>query len=579
MKSARADQQPVIDILMDGFIIKTADGNLPYIINPYVVAQFITAGITLVLIYRVWTKRHTRGGIVLFLMFISVLWWAVSAGFEAAAVPLQSKVLWSKISYVGAFFSPPFFLLFALFYTNRKFVLSPLMLLTLFLIPVLMISLAASNEAHGLIWSGFLSGPEGTNSLIYQHGLFFWVGMVYIFFLVSVSSLTLFVYSVKSQALYQRQNRLVMLASIFPIAGTILYVSGLNPFPGMDLVPASFMFTGLALLVGISRQKLLDVIPISHEFLVDHFDDAVLVVDEGQRIIDLNKAAEKMMHIEKNAVIGRPGAEVINLWPSLQPGLLQSAPVKFEIELPGKEIKHIQANISRLKNNRTQFMGWILVFEDITRRKQAEIELQHANEELERQLQEIRELQEKLHEQAVRDALTGVFNRGYLDTTLERELARAARKGYPLSVFMIDLDHFKQINDNYGHKVGDNVIKTTGKMLLAETRAGDCVCRFGGDEFAVVIPEMGELEARKRAEHWCQQIKTKHVFYQHETIAPTISIGIAVYPENIKEEGNLIDAADRALYAAKNAGRDCVRVYSGKERKALQPDDVKMMEE
>jgi len=535
---------------------------MQYLINAYAIVQFLTAAISLVLIINVWKKHQTRGGMALLLLFMAVLWWAVSAGFEAAAIPQALKIRWSKILYIGSYFSPPLFLLFAFIYTNRKYSFTPLSLLVLFLIPAMMVAMAFSNDLHGLVWSGFRPGPEGTNSLIYEHGVVFWIGMVYIFIVVFISSFTLFVYTVKSQSLYRKQNRLIILASLFPITGSILSVSGLNPFPGLDLIPATFMITGAALLVGISRQKLLDVVPISHEFLMDQFDDTVLVIDANLRIIDLNQAAEKLLYCERDAVIGIPGKDAIRFWDKMQHHFDKSLQRRFEIEQIDPEEKYFQTTISPLQDNRAQFLGWTIVIADITRRKMAEIALQNVNAKQEKQLQEIRTLQEQLREQAIRDAMTGAFNRGYLDDTLERELARAKRNRYPLSVIMIDIDHFKTINDSYGHKAGDMVIKTVGKLLMNDSRACDCVCRFGGDEFVVVMPEMDEAGAVKRAEKWCALLKRRHVIFKTDAIAPTISIGIATYPHIDQRAGSLVDAADRALYAAKESGRDRVCVFT-----------------
>ena len=532
-----------------------------YTINTYALIHFATAIISLILVVLIWQRRKIQGGFALLLLFSMIFIWALCAGFEAAAISRDLKIFWAKIEYIGAYFSPPFLFLFSQFYTNRKFKLLPYRIVALFIIPITIIFLALTNERHGLIWSGFESGPIGTNSLIYEHGSFFWVGMGYIFTIVTISSLTLFLYSVKSQSLYKRQNRLVILASIIPITGSILYVTGMNPFPGLDIIPSSFLFTGVALLVGISKQKLLDVIPISHEHLIDQLDDGVLVVDPLFRVVDLNQSAIMLCKISKDDAIGKHGNEIIPFWNELVPNLGKKSPLKFEIELQGAKPEYLKINLSPIIDNRNQFMGWIMVIENITRRKEAERELQGVNVELEKQLHKIQSLQNKLREQAIRDPLTGAFNRGYLDETLQRELARAKRNDSPLCVMMIDVDHFKKINDTYGQKAGDYVLKTIGKLLMKDSRACDCVCRFGGDEFAVLLPEMSEDDAIKRAEHWRHLIKKKHVLFRNNAIAPTISIGITTYSRSKLKNKYLIENADKALYTAKSEGRDCVRVY------------------
>jgi len=156
--------------------------------------------------------------------------------------------------------------------------------------------------------------------------------------------------------------------------------------------------------------------------------------------------------------------------------------------------------------------------------------------------------------------MTGVFNRGYLEETLARELAHADRKGYALSVIMLDVDHFKKVNDTFGHKAGDEVIIALGKLLQDQTRDSDCVSRYGGDEFVLVMPEMTREHAYQRAELWRYGLKAM-VFQQKKGIVHvTVSIGIATCPNNGKNVDVLLNAADQALYVAKRSGRDCTRV-------------------
>ncbi|OQY67359.1 MAG: hypothetical protein B6D47_10835, partial [Rhodocyclaceae bacterium UTPRO2] len=125
---------------------------------------------------------------------------------------------------------------------------------------------------------------------------------------------------------------------------------------------------------------------------------------------------------------------------------------------------------------------------DLRERKRLETDLKESNAMLQAQLDEIHRLQADLREQAVRDGLTNLFNRRYLDETLERELARAKREGYPLSLVMIDIDHFKKLNDTYGHQAGDKVLRELAALLWGDVRAEDVPCRYGGEEFVVLLP-------------------------------------------------------------------------------------------
>jgi diguanylate cyclase (GGDEF)-like protein len=180
---------------------------------------------------------------------------------------------------------------------------------------------------------------------------------------------------------------------------------------------------------------------------------------------------------------------------------------------------------------------------------------------LARQLNEIRELQSRLQEQAIRDALTGLFNRRYLDETLPRELSRAKREGYPLALIMFDIDHFKQVNDTYGHVAGDDVIRCLGAILRQGAREGDIACRYGGEEFIIALPRMGVDAALIRAEKWRTEVEAIQVQHGDFSIRFTISAGAAGYPDHATEHENLIECADLALYRSKSDGRNRVTCF------------------
>jgi len=168
-------------------------------------------------------------------------------------------------------------------------------------------------------------------------------------------------------------------------------------------------------------------------------------------------------------------------------------------------------------------------------------------------------LQEKLHEQTIRDPLTGVFNRRYMEKTLERELSRAVRHQGKLGILMIDVDNLKSTNDHYGHGAGDVLLRELGTFLSSNTRQEDIVCRYGGDEFLIVLNESSLEGAYKRARILQQGIKDLQLNYSDEIIGDIqVSIGVACYPEHSDHVSTLLEYADDALYQAKNKGRDQV---------------------
>jgi two-component system, cell cycle response regulator len=174
---------------------------------------------------------------------------------------------------------------------------------------------------------------------------------------------------------------------------------------------------------------------------------------------------------------------------------------------------------------------------------------------------EIGVAQDRITQMAVMDSLTGLHNRRYLFDTLDREKKRAQRYGADLAVCMIDLDHFKRINDAHGHPAGDTVLSEIGKLLLQWARETDLPCRYGGEEFAVILPETS-LEGGRMACERLRRMVAQHGF-EHEGVAlkVTVSIGIALYDKAVEQTvSDLIKQADEALYRAKKEGRNRVNV-------------------
>ena len=170
-------------------------------------------------------------------------------------------------------------------------------------------------------------------------------------------------------------------------------------------------------------------------------------------------------------------------------------------------------------------------------------------------------LRETLRAQSIRDPLTGLFNRRYLEESLERELARARRRSSSVGVIMIDVDHFKVLNDTHGHRAGDHALIEIARILEAAVRTEDIPCRYGGEEFSIVMPDADLEVTARRAEDLRRRIGALHLQHDGLQLGPiTISVGVAAYPAHGLAPADLLDSADHALYGAKEAGRDRVVV-------------------
>ena len=188
-------------------------------------------------------------------------------------------------------------------------------------------------------------------------------------------------------------------------------------------------------------------------------------------------------------------------------------------------------------------------------------ETEQANIQLQEQLVQIQELHAQLREQAIRDPLTGCFNRRYFKETIDREFSRALRENYPVSFIMIDIDRFKLVNDTYGHPAGDEVLKMLGLYLLELTRVSDMVTRYGGEEFLIMLPNMTKTAATARAEQIREVFSTAQIEIGPARIACTLSAGVTCFPQDGETEVEIVEKADNCLYRAKQAGRNRVVVY------------------
>ncbi len=193
--------------------------------------------------------------------------------------------------------------------------------------------------------------------------------------------------------------------------------------------------------------------------------------------------------------------------------------------------------------------------------KQGETALQHANETLRARLEDIHALQAQLKDQANRDPLTGLYNRRYLQDTMARELTRCQREALPLAVMLIDIDNFKQVNDRYGHQAGDETLRQLAQLLAGEARGEDVVCRYGGEEFLVLLPGMPGVAALERAERWRRAFSAIELWSGGGRIALSLSVGLAFFPQHGRSAEELVRAADLALYRAKAAGRNRSAVF------------------
>jgi len=531
------------------------------VLTPYAIIFFVTALFAAIVTGMLWRHRSTPGSAPLAWMMVFVCWWNLTAGLEAATVEQPYKILWAQIEYIGSNVSLAFLAFFALEYTRPEKRLSGVQRALLLVLPAVNVLLAATNGWHHLVWQGFEAGPAGSNLLIYQHGPGFYLVMLVVYGYIAMATIRLIRTARHASLLHRRQIGILLLGMIAPLVASILYAFDLNPLPGMDIIPVSFLLTGIFLMVGILFYRLFDLVPVARERLVENMADGLLVLDGRGRLLEYNPAVQRMLGLGQGG-LGKDAALLFARWPALAALCKSEQESQTEIAVEGDPPCYLEMHNSILWDPQGRLTGRLILVRNVTRRRNTEIALQQANERLQAQLFEIRVLQAQLQEQAIRDPLTGLFNRRYLEETLPREIARAGRQNYPVVVVMIDIDHFKRVNDTFGHEGGDHFLKAFGSLLASRVRREDIACRYGGEEFLLVFPGLPRECTTGRLEQIREMIENLRIPYQGREISTTASGGIAIFPDHGGSSEEMIRSADLALYAAKAAGRNRMLLFS-----------------
>jgi diguanylate cyclase (GGDEF)-like protein/PAS domain S-box-containing protein len=527
--------------------------------HPYTVVLVVSALTTLITSLII-LRRDVTGSTALGGVLLASFIWSGAYAMTWSLTDLQEKVLWLKIMYMGVVSVPVLFLIFTLQITQHDDWLTSRNLVLLALEPLTILVLLWL-DVKFMFNQIDLAQRGGFTVLNIERGPGFWLNTIYSYVLILLAFFALGVGSMRAHRYFRRQYLIILIGSAIPFAASLFTQARYEELADLDMAPMSFAVMSILYAYAVFRHQFMDLLPVARGRLIENMSDGVLVVDAKGRIVDINPAMKSFLDEEPAALIGRNISEVLNLWSHEVDQLLEGFETRTELKFRGKPTRYLDLRITPLYNDDNVMNGRLIVFRDVTDRKIVEQNLRRAMDRLQTQLIEIGTLQSKLREQAIRDALTNVFNRRYLEDTLERELARAERESYPLCLIMMDLDYFKDVNDTYGHEAGDVVLKALAEMVMRQSRQGDFVCRYGGEEFVLVMPNIGIETARQRAEELHQTVNSLNIPYSNFNLTTTISMGVAAYPEHGKSKEELLRAADRAMYIAKNTGRNRVVVY------------------
>jgi len=508
-------------------------------------------------------RRNALGSFALGWLLFSMTLWSGANAMRWLDIPFEAKLFWFKFMYIGILSLPTLFLVFTLKFTQNERWLTRRNLILLSVQPILFLLLLWTNDIHHLYYVSIKpSNGIGAPILEVVTGLLYTANTIYSYAVILLTVAIMFGTALRLGPLFRNQYRLILIGSVIPWISSILNELGFNPLPGLDITSVTFGATGVLFAFAVLRARLMDLVPVARSILIENMSDGVMVLDAQNRIVDINIAMQKLLNAEKSSLLlGKEASTVLGQWMEKTEPLRSEHESRTEMQSPNNPSHYLDLRVTPLFDAYKQLSGRLIVFRDVTERKTVEKKLRNANYRLQSQLIEIGTLQSQLREQAVRDPLTDLFNRRYLEETLDRELARAAREAYPVCIIMIDIDHFKQVNDTYGHEAGDYVLKATADILRQQNRRGDFACRFGGEEFLIVMPNINMDVAIARAETLRQTLNSLKVAYGRYSLSATFSMGIACYPAHGDSREALLRAADRAMYAAKEAGRDHIRSF------------------
>ena len=499
--------------------------------DPHSLLLLIAVLISAFVIYRL--RHFHRRPIVrtLMLSMAGTAWWAFCVGFEHANILLPDKMFWVNMSYFGIVIIPMTWLAFALLYTDNQKWLTRTNLLILGIIPVISLVVVWTNDLHHLEWlKVWLDNSRFPADDVVTHGVWWWILTAYCYLLLLLSMFCFVAYYIRAKGILRNQIMVLLIAMLAPWIGNVLYAAGVGVFQAVDPTPIAFGITGIAFYWGISRLQLLDIIPLAYKEIFRNMTEGVLVTDVQNRVVDINPSAQKILQVNRRDIIRQEFSSLrsgdIGLI-ELSPDVQTSRSGIFIGE--GQKQLHYGVQVSTI-TTKQRYSGHVLILHDDTQAMLL----------------------------ANTDGLTGLYNNRYFQQLIEQEAARSSRLDSHFSLLMLDLDFFKAFNDNYGHLAGDTLLQKVGQCMLSSIRTMDSACRYGGEEFTVILPGTDAEAARIVAERIRREVQQIVI---PQTAPITVSIGIAGYPADGTKE-QVIARSDAAMYLAKKEGRNRVCLSS-----------------
>ena len=338
------------------------------------VPLFATATLSAALAVYAWKQRPANASVPLALMLASIAEWSLCSGLEAMAVGIPAKVLLSKLEYIGTQLTPVFLLLLATEYSRARRPDRKGSTALLFLLPVINFGMAATNDWHYLVWSHFTPADPRSNLLVYHHGPWFWVSLASIYAYLVAAGIE-FVHTARQARLASRQTAALLVSMLPPMLAGIVYSLGYTPLRGLNLAPIALFLSAISLTYVFRRLRLLDLVPVPRETLIENMPDAVLVLDPQGRVVDHNPAAVDVVESilgNTGPVAGQSVHVLGERWPAWAQVYDTGQPTTSEIATGTRsERQFIEVQNSPLYDRHGDLRGHVTLMRDVTERSLA----------------------------------------------------------------------------------------------------------------------------------------------------------------------------------------------------------------
>ncbi len=516
-----------------------------YQFTPYSLVMAVVTAIELVIVFFTWRRRATTGARYLMWLFVAMAESSCAYIFLYASSSPSVLSLWYQIANLGFAVAGPLYLLFGLEYTQMGQHINGRLLLLLAILPAVTVLLTWTNPLHHLIFSAFSLNPINGLGVLEGSGAWSIVQLGYTYLCVLITTFLLLRAMTRFPPFFRAQAGIIAAAAVPPVFGSLVELFN-NPMPGFDWHVLGYGLSGILLAVVIRRQYMFNLVPLARAQIIDSMADGVVVLDTADLIVDINLSARHLLKFIGGALIGQPARKVLPIWPEIERGqdAVITIPDATTTSKAPLAVRHIDTHVTPLLDQHKRVIGRMFILRDVTL--------------IQQQKAEIQALQDRLRAEAIHDELTGLYNRHYFGEALALGLAQARRDNLPFSLVILDVDHFKEINEARGDAAGDLLLQQAANLLTRSTRGGDVICRYGGDEFALLLPNTSLEDAFSCAERWRHGMEklgaldgTQGALFQF-----TVSLGMAGYPNCEGSMDELLAVADQALYTAKKSGRN-----------------------